>query len=85
MLKIDKETLDQMEKSYPGLGETILHYEQAALPVCSRCGSKDTAAVGCGLVGRSMVVAAATTKFKLIPNGPPPGKHFCNTCNEFFD
>ncbi len=26
-----------------------------------------------------------STKFKLIANGPKPGKYFCNTCSEFFN
>jgi len=85
MLKINKETLDHIEKQYPGIGETILHFEKATLPVCSRCGSEDTAEVGVGLVGRSINIAAATTKFKLIPNSPKAGKYFCNTCDEFFN
>lgn len=84
-LKIDKETLDHMEKQYPGIGKTILYFEKATLPVCSRCGSENTADVGCGIVGRTIYIAAATTKFKLIPNDPKPGKYFCNTCNEFFN
>ena len=84
MLKVDKDTLDQIEKRYPGLGETILHYERAKLPACAHCGSEDTAAVGGGLVGRSIAVASATTKFKLVPNNRP-GKQFCNSCNEFFN
>jgi len=85
MLKINKETLDHIEKQYPGIGETILYFEKATLPACSRCGSGDTAEAGVGLVGRSINVAAATTKFKLIANGPKPGKYFCNACNEFFN
>lgn len=85
MLKINKETLDHIEKQYPGIGKTKLYFETATLPVCSRCGSEDTAEVGGGLVGRSINIAAATTKFKLVPNSPKPGKYFCNTCNEFFN
>ena len=85
MLKIDKEALDRMEEQHPGIGETILFYEEYPLPVCSRCGSEDTAKVGCGIIGRTIYIAAATTKFKLIPNDPKPGAYFCNTCNEFFN
>jgi len=55
------------------------------LPQCPRCGSKDTADVQCGIIGRTINIAAATTRFKLIPNGPAPGKYFCNACDEFFD
>lgn len=86
MLKIDKERLDHMEKQYPGIVEQILFREEATLPVCSRYGSENTAKVACGIIGRTIYIAAATTKFKLIPNGPKPGAYyFCNTCNEFFD
>lgn len=35
--------------------------------------------------GRTIYVAAATTKFKLIPNGPKPVKYFCNAFDEYFD
>jgi hypothetical protein len=31
-----------------------------------------------------MNTAAATTKFKLIPNGPKRGKYFCNVCKQYF-
>ena len=85
MLKINKETLDHIEKQYPGIGKTILYFEKATLPVCSRCGSEDTADVQCGIIGRTINIAAATTKFKLIANGPKPGKYFCNACNECFN
>jgi len=55
------------------------------LPACSRCGSENTADVQCGIIGRTINIAAATTKVKLIPNGPKAGACFCNTCNEFFN
>ncbi len=85
MLKIDKETLNDMEKEHPGIGETILRFDEATLPVCFRCGSENTADVQVGIIGCTIYIAAATTKFVLIPNGPKPGKYFCNTCNEFFN
>lgn len=84
MLKIDKKTLNHMERQHPGIGKTILYFEEAKLPVCSRCGSTDTASVGCGVIGRTIYLASATTKFKLIPNGPRPGEYFCNACDEYF-
>ena len=85
MLKVNKETLDWMEKTYPGIGESIRSHEEDALPVCSRCGSEDTASVGCGVIGRTINLAAATTKFKLFPNRPSLGKYFCNSCDKFFN
>ncbi len=84
MLNIDEDNLKRLEKQYPGIVKTILHFEHATLPTCSRCGSEDTADVQCGIVGRTINIAAATTKFKLVPNGPKPGNYFCNACNEYF-
>lgn len=85
MLKIDQEALDHIESQYPGIGEAIRNREEATLPVCALCGSEDTAEVGVGIVGYSINLAAATTTFKLIPNGPRPGEYFCNSCEKFFE
>jgi len=85
MLKIDKQTLDHIEIQYRGIRETILQFEEAKLPACRRCRSEDTADVQCGIIGRTINIAAATTKFKLFANGPKPGRYFCNACNEFFN
>jgi len=85
MLKIDKNRLDALESDYPGIKKMILRFENAVLPDCAHCSSADTAQVQCGIVGRVLTIAAATTKIKLIPNRPPAGKCFCNSCNEFFD
>lgn len=83
-MEIDSDTLDELESRYPGIREQILRYEEATLPVCPRCGSQDTAEANVGITGRSMSIAAATTKFKLIANGPKPGDYFCNACDGFF-
>jgi hypothetical protein len=85
MLKIDENDLNWLEKHYPGIGETIRFFEEAALPACSRCASGDPASVQCGVIGRTISIAAATTRFKLVANAPAPGKYFCNTCNSFFE
>ena len=85
MLKIDKKRLNHLEKKYPGIRESILRFDKAVLPVCTRCESKDTADVQCGIIGRTINIAAATTKIKLIANGPKPGKYFCNACEKFFN
>ena len=47
--------------------------------------SEDTADVQVGIVRRTIQIAAATTKFKLIPNNPKRGSYFCNTCKKLFD
>ncbi len=84
MLKIAEHTLHELEATYPGILESILWFEGAALPACPRCSSSDTADVQVGIIGRTINIAAATTKFKLIANGPKPG-YFCNACDEFFN
>ena len=83
-LKIDKVTLAKMEGVHPGIGESIRIREEIVLPTCHHCRSQDTARVGVGVNGRTIYLAAATTKFKLIPNGPKPGEYFCNSCEKFF-
>ena len=83
-MKIDKYRLDELEIDYPDISDSILQFEEAKLPVCSHCGSKDTAKVQCGIVGRTMTIASATTRIKLLANGPVPGEYFCNTCNKFY-
>jgi len=85
MLKIDKEALDHLEKQHPGIGESIRAREAATRPACPRCGAGDIADVGAGVIGRTIALAAATTKFKLIANGPRRGKYFCNACSKFFN
>jgi|FLOH01.1.fsa_nt_gi hypothetical protein len=85
MLKMNDEGLDRLENDYPGIKKNILKIENTVLPACARCGSEDTAMIGVGIVGRSCRMTGATTKWRVIPNGPPPGEFFCNPCNEFFD
>jgi TPR repeat protein len=84
MITCDQKTLDRMEDKYPGILKSVRYFEEAVLPACCYCGSEDTASVQCGVIGRTTNIAAATTKFKLIANGPKTGKYFCNTCEKFF-
>jgi hypothetical protein len=85
MLKVNKTTLDQLETQYPGIAAYVLRLEDATLPTCPICGSGNTAKVNVGIIGRTISLAAATTKFKLIANGPKPGKHWCNECSKYFE
>lgn len=86
MLKVDQNTLDEMERQHPGLLKTIMFYENAELPACPHCGSGNTAEVNVGIIGRSIYLVAATTKAKLVPNvRDKTGKYFCNKCHKFFD
>lgn len=84
MLTADNEALDRMEAQHPGIREFIRRSEEKSLPACPRCGSANTADVGCGVIGRTITIAAASTTLKLIPNGPKPGMYFCNGCDESF-
>ncbi len=84
-MKLKSDTLDELELQYPGIRQQILHFDRTSLPSCPLCGSTDTANVQVGVIGRTINIAGATTKFKLIPNGPAPGKYFCNTCDTFFN
>lgn len=80
-----KERLEKLEKDYPGITSTILRFENAELPPCVHCESKDTADVQIGIIGRTIAIKSMTKKFFLIPNGPKQGKYFCNSCRKFFD
>jgi hypothetical protein len=85
VLKFEKKRLKELERTYPGIVESILHFDKASLPLCPRCGSENTANVQVGTIGRAINIAAATTKLKLIANGPKPGRYFCNACDRFFN
>jgi hypothetical protein len=85
MLKLTGGQIEALESSHPGIKEQIQAFELAVLPVCPRCGSADTADVQVGIIGRTINLNAATTKIKLTPNGPRPGRYFCNACSKFFD
>ena len=85
MIKVSKKRIDEMNEERPGVKEQILRFETAALPSCPSCKSSDTASVQVGVILRTMYIDVATTKFKLMPNGPVPGEYFCNHCTEFFD
>jgi hypothetical protein len=84
MLRVDKETLDRMESQYEGIIEQIMGFENAVLPSCPHCQSDNIADVQAGVIGRAVYIAAAAAKFKLILNGPRPGKYYCNECGTYF-
>ena len=70
MLKVDDAWLERAEQKYPGLRKTVAYYEAQTLPACPTCGSAETAEVWWA-GRRSLLVAAATSKTKLLPNGHP--------------
>ena len=86
MLKVDENTLTEMERQHPGLVKTIMQFENTELPACPHCESANTAEVQVGIIGRTLYLASATTKAKLVPNVVNKlGKYFCNACHQFFD
>lgn len=84
MLKLEEKELAGLEGRYPGIVDEILKFEQQELPPCIYCNSNGTAAVQIGTIARTIQIAAATTKFILIANGPKPGSYFCQGCGKFF-
>jgi hypothetical protein len=84
MLKIQKSEIDALERCNPGTAAVIDRYENAKLPNCSACGSDNVAQVGVGIVGMSIRLVSATTKFRLHGNGPVPGKFYCWKCEQYF-
>jgi len=84
MLKVYDKAIERMEEQYPEITKQILNFENADLLACPQCGSEDTADVQVGIIGRTIYIASATLKFTLIPNGPKPGRYFCNSCKKYF-
>ena len=85
MLKISDERLSKLDSDYPGVRDFIVNLEAKTLPICPHCDCEDTAEVNVGVIGRTIAMAGATSRFKLIPNGPKPGEYFCNGCQSFFE
>jgi hypothetical protein len=84
MIRVDEEWLERVETLHPGIGRSIAYYEGLDVPPCPKCASADTASVSAGIVGRSIHVACATSKMRLVPNGHP-ADYYCNSCGRYFD
>ena len=67
MLKVSETSIRNMEKRYPGIEEQIFHFENMEIPPCPNCASTDTARIQAGVIGRTMSITMATTKFKFFP------------------
>lgn len=79
-------TMSILERDYPGITEQYRHFEEAEPPSCSHCGSDDTASIQVGIIGRTIYLAGASKKIKLVPNmSDKKGKYFCNECSKYFD
>jgi hypothetical protein len=83
-LRVDESWIQDVETKYPGFREQLADAESSDIPLCPVCGSANTARVAGGLIGRTIRLAAATTKFKLVPNDRP-ADFYCNACDQFFD
>lgn len=84
MLKVGEDSLERTERLYPGIRETVEHYESLYLPRCPVCACEDTAKVSTGSIGRRVHAASMTTKMHLRPRGHP-ANYFCNRCGQYFD
>lgn len=73
-----------MEMAYPGILQEIRRVEDAQLPACVHCKSTNTADVQCGVIGRTILIARATTKFFLVPNRKNLAPYYCWSCKEYF-
>lgn len=83
MLRVSQETIEHMEISYPGITRQIWRFENMDLPFCPYCGSENTASVQAGIIGRTIYLNLATTKFHLIPNNFDHYTLFCNACGKY--
>ena len=83
-LRVDESWIQAAETMYPGFRQQLADAESSDVRLCPTCGSTNTARVAEGLIGRTIQLAAATTKFKLVPN-KRPADFYCNACDQFFD
>lgn len=84
MILVSRDTIDRMEKRYPGITAQIYFYEKNQSPRCPECLIRDTAVVNVGFVGRSINIAMATSKYHLRANRKV-GNYYCNRCQVYFD
>lgn len=86
MLRISKKDLETLENKYVGISAQIMQFENATLKPCLHCKSDNTALVQVGIIGRTIHIAAATIRMKLVSNPRDRlGKFFCNGCGKFFN
>ena len=82
-LKVDKAWIRAAERMYAGFRQELDDAESSDIPPCPACGSTNTARVAAGVIGRTIHLAAATTKFKLVPNRKR-ADFYCNACDRYF-
>ncbi len=84
--KEDAQGAMNVEVRSADIADQIRRFDKAELPPCPFCGSKDTASVQVGMVGKAITIAASTTKVKLVPNAKDKlGNYFCNACKKYFN
>lgn len=86
MIKVSQETIASVELDHPGITEQIWRFENMVMPPCPYCGSGDIASVQVGIIGRTIDIATATTKFHLIANAARTSyrPYFCLSCRKYF-
>ena len=86
MLKVSHSEIQQMEREYRGIADTILYFENMTIPRCPFCGSSDTAISQVGIIGRTLRIVHATKKFHLCASASQVhGKYFCNKGRHYYD
>lgn len=88
MLKLPSASLSELEKQYLGIQAQIEAMEGTPSSSCPRCGREDAARITIGLVGRTLALAAATTRCHLLPSGTDESQGmtwFCRHCQETYD
>lgn len=83
-LKIGYRELRKLETDYPGILNELRRLIIAGRAVCPRCQSTQTAVVLRGMIGRTIALAAATPRVKLLPPGQPNHSHCCRACGHGF-
>ena len=84
MIKFSLDQIKNNEKNYEGIASQIMKFDNRVLPPCPFCGSEDTAVVLRAAIGRTIAIAAATTKVTLSLK--PDSRHFyCHACKQQFD
>lgn len=84
MIKATEDTIRHMEELYPGITEQIQRFENMEIPPCPMCGSTNTASVQVGIIGRTIHLNAATSKFHSIFTSNGEGIYYCHVCKKQF-
>jgi|JI6StandDraft_1071083.scaffolds.fasta_scaffold23039_3 hypothetical protein len=87
MLKLTAAALSDLEKHYPGIQAQIASMEDTPSGPCPDCGRVDAARIIIGSTGRTLALAAASSRCHLLPNGTDETQGmawFCHPCQKAF-